>query len=404
MKNDLSVEIKFHTLEGKKIALCVSGGIAAIEAVKLSREIRRYSGKVQAFMTQEAQKFITPLALEWATCQKVITDLSGEAQHIVDCDLVLVAPATLNTINKTTLGLADNVVTTTIACAWGKNIPIVFVPTMHDSLFDNPVLQKNMAFLKEQKKLFFISPKKEEGKEKFPNIETIVSEISHLLSESRLKGKRILVTGGPTQAAIDPVRHVANFSSGELSVRLAHELYIRGANPTLIYGPGKVVPHEFYPVLSVTTPQEMLEAVESSVQYQKYYAAIFAAAVLDHVPAKGADIKLSSSKPLKIDFVQTPKIIREVDKFTSRSCENLSKGLYKIGFKLEWKKTKEELIQCGTLALETMNVKTVVVNDLSRVEDKIHPALILDRDSTMIEVSTKKEIIKALIHKLEGTL
>lgn len=404
MLSDQSVQLKFNTLHGKTIALCVTGGIASIETIKLVREIRRYGGKVKAFMTQDAQHFITPLSLEWATCEKVITDLSGEAEHIVECDLVLAAPATLNTINKVAVGLADNVVTTTIASAWGRKIPIVFVPTMHDSLFENPVLQKNISFLKDQSHMVWISPKKEEGKEKFPNVETIVSEISHILATGPLKNKKILITGGPTQGPIDPVRYLTNFSTGELSVRLAHELYIRGAKPTLIYGPGKFPPHKFYTVISVTTPDQMLEATLSELQYQKYHAAIFSAAVLDHVPDKIVDTKLSSSEPLQVNFVQTPKIIREVDKVTRQSCENISRGLYKIGFKLEWKKTRDELISIGISALENMNVNIVVVNDLSKISKSDHEAIILSRDGQAVETNSKKEIIQTLIQKLSNAL
>ena len=379
-KSDHSVELKFTTLKDRKIALCVTGSIAAIETVKLARELRRYGASVCATLTPSAEQFITPLSLEWATQQKVVTHLSGGAEHITQADLVLVAPATLHTINKMVLGLADNPVTTTLASAWGQKLPIVFVPAMHDSLAQNPVLKKNISFLKNEENIYFIEPKYEETKEKFQDIETIVSEVSHILAQGPLKRKKILITAGPTRGPIDPVRYVSNFSTGELGVRLAHELYIRGAEPTLVYGPGSVSPHSFYPVLSVTTPQEMLDTVLSELQYQKYSAALFSAAVLDHVPAQTYDVKLSSAEALEVNFVQTPKIIREVDKVTRRTCENISKGLFKIGFKLEWKKqSEEELMNLGMKALDAMNVDVVIVNDLACIKDQIHPALLLDR-------------------------
>ncbi len=404
MRSDQAVELKFTTLKGKTIVLCVTGSIAAIETVKLARELRRYDASVFAYLTPSAEQFITPLSLEWATQKKVITHLSARAEHVTRADLILVAPATLHTINKMVLGLADNPVTTTLASAWGQEIPIVFVPTMHESLAQNPVLKKNISFLKKEKNMYFIEPKHEEGKEKFPDCETIVSEVSHLLAQGPLKHKKILITAGPTRGPIDPVRYISNFSTGELGVRLAQELYIRGAAPTLVYGPGIAKPHSFYSVISVTTPAEMLEAVTSELQVQKVHAAVFSAAVLDHVPSQTHDIKLSSLEPLEVDFVQTPKIIREVDQVTRRSCENISKGLFKIGFKLEWKKSEEELTCLGMTALDAMNVDVVIVNDLSNITDQVHPALLLDRKGTVQKLQSKKEIIESLIQSLENAL
>ncbi|MBI3019072.1 MAG: bifunctional phosphopantothenoylcysteine decarboxylase/phosphopantothenate--cysteine ligase CoaBC [Deltaproteobacteria bacterium] len=404
MKSDQAVELKFTTLKDKTIALCVTGSIGACETIKLARELRRYGASVQAYLTPSAEQFITPLSLEWATQQKVVTQLSGSAEHVTNADLILVAPATLHTINKMVLGLADNPVTTTLASGWGQEISIAFVPTMHESLAQNPVLKKNISFLKKEKNIYFIEPKHEESKEKFPECETIVSEVSHVLAQGPLKHKKILITAGPTRGPIDPVRYISNFSTGELGVRLAHELYIRGADPTLVYGSGSVSPHSFYPVISVTTPQEMLDVVLSELQVQKVHAAIFSAAVLDHVPAQTHDLKLSSAEPLEVQFVQTPKIIREIDKVTRHSCENISKGLFKIGFKLEWKKSEEELARLGMKALDAMNIDVVVVNDLSHIKDQIHPALLLDRKGAVQKLQSKKEIIESLIQSLENAL
>jgi phosphopantothenoylcysteine decarboxylase / phosphopantothenate---cysteine ligase len=326
---DTSVQIKSQLLKGKRIALCVTGGIAACETVKLARELRRYSADVVVYMTEGAKQFITLLSLEWAAQNKVVSELSSSAEHIVDADLVLVAPATLNTINKIAQGFADSTVTTTVASAWGQGLPIVIVPTMHQSLSSHPVYQESIARLKKEKNFTFIEPKAEEGKDKFPKIETIVSEVCHFVIQSAkreesqgLVGKNILITAGPTQGPIDPVRFISNFSTGSLGVELAKKIYENGANPTLIYGPGQAKPHAFYPVVNVKTPQEMLDAVETEVTYKKYDAAIFAAAVLDHVPTQVVNKKLPSQAELKVDFKKTPKIIREIDLFTRKKCES----------------------------------------------------------------------------------
>lgn len=394
--NDLSVELKSTALANRRIALCVTGSIAATETVKLARELRRYGADVLAFLTPCAERFITPLSLEWATTHPVRKDFSGSAEHIADVDFVLVAPATLHTLNKVSLGLADNVVTTLIASALGKKLPLMFVPAMHDSLAQNPILKKNMGLLKEFKNVSFLEPKEKEGKLKLLDAEEIVPEISHLLNQKgRLSRKKILITAGPTKAHLDPVRFIGNISTGKLGLGLARELYLRGAEPTVVYGPGSESPHSYYRVLNVETPSQMLEQVLTLVKNETYDVAIFSAAVLDHVPNVYMDQKLSSLEELSVQWTSTPKIIREVDRV---------KALYKVGFKLEWKKGEEDLLKIGEMALETMRAQVVVVNDLSLVSPEKHEAWILDRKGQSIKVQTKNEIIQALIQKLEDDL
>jgi len=389
------------------VALCVTGSIAAVETIRLSRELRRHGADVHAFLTPGAERFVTPLSLQWATTHPVKTELSGMAEHIGSADIVLVAPATLHTVNKVAQGLADNIVTTLIASAWGNKTPIVFVPTMHGSLFRNPVFQKNMNDLKIQKNMRFLDPVKEEGKAKFLDAEEIIPRVARFLAlchpeerrsrdeGSQLVGKNILLTAGPTQGPIDAVRFMSNTSTGELGLGMAKALYMKGANPTVVYGPGQKVPDRFYTVIPVKTPRQMLKGVVEELKTKSYDAAIFVAAVLDHVPVTVGDKKLSSTKPLQIEYVQSPKIIREVDAV----CR-----LYKVGFKLVWKKTEDEMVRAGMEALENMNAQLVVVNDLSRVGEESHPAMVLDRHGNKDRVTTKREIIDTLVQKLEHAL
>jgi len=374
MNSDLAVSLKSNHLKGRKIALCITGSIAACETVKLAREFRRHAAEVQVYMTPSAEKFITPLSLKWASTNDVVTELSGAAEHIARCDLVLVAPATLHTINKIAQGFADNVVTTLIASAWGERLPIVFLPTMHKSLGKNPVYQKSLETLSAQENMTLLEPIDEEGKLKFLESADIVARCAHLLNqEGNLAGKKILITAGPTEGPIDKVRFLTNTSTGSLGVGLAKALYMEGAAPTLVYGPGKITPHSYYDVKPVRTPDEMLEAVVSEVTTHDYAAAIFTAAVLDHVPVAPYDKKLSSQKPLHIEYRQTPKIIREIDKYDKQG------KLYKVGFKLEWDKTKDERTTLGYEVLEKMGAQVVVMNDLAKISDDKHPALIMDR-------------------------
>src|SRR3989344_6233163 len=142
---DLRVERRGDHLEGRTIALCVTGGIAAIETPKLARQLRRHGAVVQAYVTDAALQFVGTAALEWATEREVIHALSGRAEHICREDAVVVAPATLNTINGIIAGLANNPVTTLVASALGARKPVLVAPTMHESLYQNPILQRNLA-------------------------------------------------------------------------------------------------------------------------------------------------------------------------------------------------------------------------------------------------------------------
>src|SRR3989344_9140956 len=174
LNNDLQVERLGNYLEGKKIALCVSGGIAAIEAPKIARHLRRYGAEVKAYVTASTYEFVGKASLEWGTGQAVVDKLSGLAEHICLEDLILVAPATLNTINKIMLGLADDPVTTLIASALGRKTPVCVAPTMHESLYHNPFLQQNLhnayAF-----GIHVIPPRESEGKSKIPDLESLTA-------------------------------------------------------------------------------------------------------------------------------------------------------------------------------------------------------------------------------------
>ncbi|VVB78835.1 Dihydromethanopterin reductase (acceptor) [uncultured archaeon] len=186
-KHDLKVEQLENYLEGKTIALCVTGGIAAIETPKIARHLRRYGAVVKAYVTPNALKFIGEASLEWATEKNVVCNLSGLAEHICLEDLVLVAPATLNTINKIMYGIADNTVTSLVASALGSKIPVYFAPCMHGSLYNNPFFQENLKKV-DQYGIKIIEPRFSEGKAKIATVNTIVSSIiNHYNPEVVLK-------------------------------------------------------------------------------------------------------------------------------------------------------------------------------------------------------------------------
>ena len=218
-----------------EIVLCVTGSVAAIETVKLAREFRRQGHSVKAFMTKEATKIIHPNALEFATGQEVVLELTGKIEHVKysQVDLVLVAPATANTISKFAYKISDNPVSTLLNTAYGHDTPIVFVPSMHDSMYD--AVSDNVEKLKEEG-IIFLNPRLDEGKAKFPAIEDIVLESIRTVNinnaknnvdsdvSSKLSGKNILVSLGGTFEEIDPIRGISNRSSGKMGLEIAKDL------------------------------------------------------------------------------------------------------------------------------------------------------------------------------------
>ncbi|MBU1975496.1 MAG: hypothetical protein KKG59_03780 [Nanoarchaeota archaeon] len=171
---DLQVERIGHQLDDYSIGLCVTGGIAAIEVPKIARHLRRYGANVNVYTTYEAHKFVGEASLQWGSGNPVVTELSGNSEHICLEDIVLVAPATTNTINKIFSGIADNPVTTLIASALGKGVPVYLAPTMHETLYQNPMLQENLE-KSEKYGINIIPPRVGEGKAKMPRLTAIVN-------------------------------------------------------------------------------------------------------------------------------------------------------------------------------------------------------------------------------------
>src|SRR3989338_2549784 len=180
LNDDLQVERLGNSLDGKTIALCVSGGIAAIETPKIARHLRRYGADVKAYVTPTALQFIGEMALEWATGKPVVSNLSGLAEHICLEDLVIVAPATYNTINSICNGIADSVVTTLVASALGKKVPVLLAPTMHQSMYDNPILQENLHKAPHYG-MTIIPPRLSEHKAKIPSAKMLVNAVCEAL-------------------------------------------------------------------------------------------------------------------------------------------------------------------------------------------------------------------------------
>ncbi|MGV8086327.1 MAG: bifunctional phosphopantothenoylcysteine decarboxylase/phosphopantothenate--cysteine ligase CoaBC [Candidatus Woesearchaeota archaeon] len=310
---DLQVDNIDNYLEGKNIALAITGGIAAIETPKIARHLRRYGANVTAYMTPESHKFIGKASLEWATEKRVVDELSGLAEHICREDLVLIAPATANTISKITNGIADNTVTTLTASALGQKKPVMVAPCMHDSLYNNPFFIKNINELSQH--VDIIAPRFEEGKAKIAGLETIVGQVIRKLSQDPIKGKKILITAGPTPVPIDSVRYITNRFKGSIGIMIASELYLRGADVKLLLGNESIKVPSYLDVLIHKDYDSYYKNVFEELK-KGYDIGIFSAAVADYKPTTIFDGKIASGGKLNLDLVPTKKVIDEVrDKY-----------------------------------------------------------------------------------------
>ena len=397
-------------LEGKKITLCVTGSVAAVECVALSRKLMRHGAEVYTVMSNMGTKIIHPYLLEWATGNPVITELTGQIEHITlagkhegHVDLVLVAPATANTIGKVANGIDDTPVTTTVSSAVGAKIPVVIVPAMHESMYDHPAVIENIERLKSMG-IGVVPPRMEEAKAKIPDVDTIVDFVLKTLGPKDLTDKHFLVSAGPTRGWIDRVRFITNPSTGKMGIALVHELISRGATVTLVLGPSAQVPPAQANVIKVTTSEEMMEAVMKALEDQKTDCFISSAAVLDYVPSKKEDSKMASGKSsLTVELIPTKKVIEEARK--------KFKNLFIVGFKVESGITNKELENRARAKIDAGICNLVVANDEQKkgvaFESDTNEVLIVGPGKSVdhIPLASKREIahhiIDAIVKKMK---
>ncbi|ASJ07236.1 bifunctional phosphopantothenoylcysteine decarboxylase/phosphopantothenate--cysteine ligase CoaBC [Thermococcus pacificus] len=368
---------KSRKLVGKKIVLAIPGSIAAVECVKLARELIRHGAEVHAVMSENAQKIIHPYAMEFATGNPVVTEITGFIEHVElagehenKADLVLVCPATANTIGKIANGIDDTPVTTVVTTAFAHT-PIMIAPAMHSTMYDHPIVVENIEKLKKLG-VEFIEPRFEEGKAKVASIDEIVYRVIKKLHPKTLAGKRVLVTAGATREYIDPIRYITNASSGKMGVALAEEAELRGAEVTLIKTRGSVssfVENQ----IEVETVEEMLAAIENELKAKKYDVVVLAAAVSDFRVKEKADVKIKSGKPLTLELEPTPKIIDRV--------KELQPDTFLVGFKAETGLSEEELIAAARKQIERAGSDLVVANTLSAFGSEENEVLLVTGDS-----------------------
>ncbi len=345
-------------LEGKKIVLGVTGSIAAVECVKLARELARRGADVTAVMSEAARKIIHPYALEFATGKKVITKITGSIEHVEllgvdgDADLYLIAPATANTISKIALGVDDTPVTTFATTALGSGRPIIIVPAMHEAMMKNKAVLENIQKLINMG-VEFVQPKVEEGKAKFPDINTICLHVERELYSKDMQGRRVVVTSGPTYEQLDPIRFISNRSSGRMGFEIALEMWRRGADVTLITSKPSGITLPMFREVRVWSVKDMMNVVLREIE-KGCDLFVSAAAASDFIVDMEAK-KIKTAPTLDLKLKEAPKIIKEVRKIYDGQI---------IGFKAETGVSDDELRRIASEKMESDRLTMVVANDV----------------------------------------
>ncbi|MGQ4872963.1 MAG: bifunctional phosphopantothenoylcysteine decarboxylase/phosphopantothenate--cysteine ligase CoaBC [Promethearchaeia archaeon] len=398
-------ESKGTILRGKTVCLCLTGSVAVISAPIIARELMRLGAEVICVMTKAATELITPDLMHWATGNPVITHLTGAVEHIYlagerprtlgRADLILVCPATANTISKIANAIDDTPVTTVVTTAFGSGTPIVIVPAMHESMFKHPILEENIKKLKKYG-VDILGPRISEGKAKIARVDEIIDRVIDLLiSKKDLEGYKVLVTAGPTQEPIDDVRFVSNHSSGRQGIEIAKECSARGAEVVLINGKSTVKVPSYLNVINVTTTQDFIEAVNKELTEKKYDFFICAAAISDYSPSKSIGGKISSDRveELEIHMKLTPKIIDEARK--------IDKDVFIVAFKAETNVSRSELIDRAYSRLKKSNADLIVANDVGKpnagFQSRDNEVYIIDKDKKITHVKHSKRYIASKI-------
>jgi len=383
-----------------KIILCITGSIAATEDLKLVHELRRHGYDVECFMTEAATEIITPLSMEFATKHPVVTKITGYVEHVTraQADLILVAPATANTISKFANKIADTTVTTLLLTASGYDTPILFVPSMHISMYD--AIQDNVQkIMDDNEHVYFMQPNEAERKAKFPSKHDIVLEVERLTSEQKLAGKNVLVATGATFERMDAMRGVTNRSSGKMGVEIAKEAYRQGANVTLLCGLIHTHVPDVLDRIDVESTKQMMDVIEDKIADVDIY--VSAAAISDFVIADVVDTKIPSDEDITVKFTQLPKLLEKI--------KVLNPDTFVVGFKAEAGVSEETLIERAVNRMKKYGTDIMVANDIlvdngGPGSDNNEVYLIDGEGFVKLPLDTKSNISKKIVEKIVSML
>lgn len=395
-------------LQGKRVLLGVTGGIAAYKAAELLRLLVKSGASVRVVMTKSAQSFITPLTFQALSGTEVHTDLlnpdaergMGHIELARWPDLIVVAPASANFLARLSCGLADDLLSTTCVAT---SSPIAVAPAMNQQMWANKATKSNLETLN-SRDIKIWGPNKgeqacgENGEGRMLEPSELLDEVRHCFTKGPWAGMKVVVTAGPTQEPIDPVRYISNHSSGKMGYELAAAAAEAGAETILISGPSSLPPPANCKVISVLTAEQMLEvAIEHSQDADVF---ISAAAVCDYRPpyVQSHKIKKSDDEPLTLTLTQNPDIVASV--------ANLPSKPYTVGFAAETR----ELEAFAKAKLHRKNLDLIIANDVSRADigfnSDYNSVVIIDRSGQTQHsgTSTKQQLARDLIVNIKNRM
>lgn len=391
-------------LKGKTVLLGVTGSIAAYKIAYLASALKKLHADVHVLMTKNATNFINPITFESLTGNKCLVDtfdrnFQFQVEHVSiakKADVVMIAPASANVIGKLAHGIADDMLTTTVmACKCKK----IISPAMNTNMFENPIVQDNLKIL-EHYGYEVIQPTSgylacgDTGAGKMPEPQTLLAYIEkEIACEKDLKGKKILVTAGPTQEAIDPVRYITNHSSGKMGYSIAKAAMLRGADVTLVSGRTAIEPPMFVEVVPIVTAKEMFDAVTSVSDEQDII--IKAAAVADYRPAV-----VSSEKVKKKDGEMSIALER-TDDILKYLGEHKKENQFLCGFSME----TQNMVSNSRAKLEKKNLDMIAANNVKEKGagfqgDTNVLTLITQEEETPLQLMSKEDAANQLLDKI----
>ncbi|WP_071432228.1 bifunctional phosphopantothenoylcysteine decarboxylase/phosphopantothenate--cysteine ligase CoaBC [Angelakisella massiliensis] len=393
-------------LKGKTVLLGITGGIACYKAAALTSALVKQHCNVQVIMTKNAMEFISPLTFESLTGNRTVTDTfdrnhSYQVEHISladQADLVMIAPATANVLAKLAHGIADDMLTTTVlAC----NCPKIAAPAMNTKMYQNPVTQDNLKTL-EKYGWEIITPASGRlacgavGLGKMPEPEDLLESILHRLAHERdMEGLRVLVTAGPTQEALDPVRYLTNHSTGKMGYAIARAAAARGAQVTLVTGPTQLRRPAYVETVEIVTAGEMFEEVTSRSAQQDII--IKAAAVADYRPAQVSGDKIKKSEDgsdLALSLERTQDILGWLG-------EHKHPGQFLCGFSMETR----DVLENSRRKLVKKNLDLIAANSIREEGagfgvDTNHVTLIAEDGERPLPLQSKDEVANSLLDEI----
>ncbi|HXC51859.1 MAG TPA: bifunctional phosphopantothenoylcysteine decarboxylase/phosphopantothenate--cysteine ligase CoaBC [Candidatus Limnocylindrales bacterium] len=369
-----------RALDGKRVLLCIGGGIAAYKCPELVRRLAAEGADVQVAMTRAAREFVSPLVLQTLSHHPVALELLdaredaaiGHIRIADEADVVLVAPATANLISRLASGMADDIVAAALLVA---RCPVVVAPSMNTNMLGHPAVARNLAMLASFGYRIVESDSGElacgyEGAGRLPDAEALVAEVRAALSPKDFSGKRILVSAGPTREALDPVRYLTNRSSGRMGYAVAAAAWRRGADVTLVSGPTSLATPRGVTRVDVTSAKEMYDAMLAHAPDSN--AVVMVAAVADYRPREAAPekIKKQNGRPATLELAENDDILAALGRLPGKRIV--------VGFAAE----TQNMVENARAKLERKRVHLIVGNDVTRTgagfETETNAAVLVD--------------------------